>query len=74
MFCIVPHRHPRSSDRRLGGTQRKSRQPTDSLTPRPGDNALHVLYYMDNEKIPFTRKIPDREITLGEFKEQIFAR
>ena len=71
------HRHARSSDqRRLGGTQRKSRQPlpVDLLTPRPGEKVVHVLYYMDNEKIPFTRKITDRDITLGEFKEHIFAR
>lgn len=57
--------------KRTGGAQRKARP---GPTPRPGGNTVHVLYYMDNEQIPFTRKIPDRDITLGEFKEQIFAR
>lgn len=68
---FVSHRH----HKRTGGAQRKARPvPTDSLTPRTGGNTVHVLYYMDSEQIPFTRKIPDRDITLGEFKEQIFAR
>lgn len=64
---FVSHRH----HKRTGGAQRKARP---GPTPRPGGNTVHVLYYMDNEQIPFTRKIPDRDITLGEFKEQIFAR
>lgn len=57
-------RHPRTSS-----GQRRSRHGASNT-----ENNLLILYYLDTEQIPYTHKVEDRDITLGEFKETVFKR